>query len=149
MKSKYAGIWIDHKEAILVFMEEAGIPRVERVKSYAEGRFRPSGGWKAGGTAVAQSVSDEHTAEERRRRQFHNYYQMVMEEVGKADQVFIFGPGEAKSELVKEMEAVKGRHVRIAAVETSDKLTENQIVAKVKSFFERESTRPQFSTAGG
>lgn len=143
MKDKNAGIWIDHREAILVSMEGAGIPMVERIESHAEGHFRPSGGWKAGGTAVAQSVSNERTAEERRKRQFHNFYRMVIEEIGKADKVFIFGPGEAKSELAKEIEAIKGAHVQVAAVEASDKLTENEIVAKVKSFFNgKESARP-------
>jgi hypothetical protein len=131
-------------------MEGVGMPMVERIKSNAEGHFRPSGGWKAGGTAIAQSVSSEHKTDERRRRQFHNFYQMVIEEIGAADKVFIFGPGEAKSELAKEIESVKGPHVRIAAVEASDKLTENQVVAKVKSFFEsKESTRPSFPSAAG
>ena len=55
--------------------------------------------------------------------------------VGKADNIFIFGPGEAKLELAKEIEKIKGQHDRIAAVQASDRLTENQIVAKVKSFF--------------
>ncbi len=143
MKDKNAGIWIDHKEAILVSMEGAGIPMVERITSKAESHFRPSGGWKAGGSSVAQSVSNERTADERRKRQFHNFYQMVIEEIGKADKVFIFGPGEAKSELVKEIEAIKGVHVQIVAVEASDKLTENQVVAKVKSFFNgNESKQP-------
>jgi hypothetical protein len=47
---------------------------------------------------------------------------------------FIFGPGKAKLELAKEIEKIKGQHNRIAAVEACDSLTENQIVAKVKSF---------------
>ena len=135
MKDKNAGIWIDHKEAILVSMKGSGAPLVERIESHAEGHFRPSGGWKAGGSAIAQSVSSERTADERRKRQFHNFYRTVIEEIGKADKVFIFGPGEAKSELAKEIEAIKGPHVRVAAVEATDKLTENEIVARVKSFF--------------
>ncbi len=141
-KSKNTGIWIDHKQAILVSIEEGGQPVVEHIKSKAEGHFRPSGGWKAGGTSVAQSVSNEHTADERRRHQFHTFYQTVVEAIGKADKIFIFGPGEAKSELAREIENVKGAHERIAALEASDKLTDNEVVAKVKSFFSsNESTR--------
>ncbi|MCF8106901.1 MAG: hypothetical protein K9K64_15580, partial [Desulfohalobiaceae bacterium] len=95
----------------------------------------PSGGWKASGSSVAQSVSKEQKADERRKHQFRNFYQMVIKKVGKADKIFIFGPGEAKLELAKEIKKIKGQHERIAAVEASDRLTENQIVAKVKSFF--------------
>ena len=133
MKKKI-GIWIDHKEAILVSVE-GGQATVERIESHAESHFRPSGGWKAAGTSVAQSVSKEQKADERRKHQFHNFYQMVIKKAGKADNIFIFGPGEAKLGLAKEIEKIKGQHDRIAAVEASDRLTENQIVAKVKSFF--------------
>lgn len=136
---KNIGIWIDHKEAILVSIED-GQTTVERIESHAESHFRPSGGWKAGGTCVAQSVSREQKADQRRKHQFHSFYQMVIKKAGEASKIFIFGPGEAKLELAKEVEKIKGKHGRIAAVEASDRLTENQIVAKVKSFFiNRES----------
>ncbi|HUV50017.1 MAG TPA: hypothetical protein VMW78_03220 [Anaerolineae bacterium] len=133
MKQKI-GIWIDHKEAILVSIE-GDQTTIERIESGAESHFRPSGGWKASGTYVAQSISKEQKADERRKHQFHDFYQMIIKKVGKANNIFIFGPGKAKLELAKEIEKIKSRHDRIAAVETSDRLTENQIVAKVKSFF--------------
>jgi len=133
MKKKI-GIWIDQREAILVSIE-GGQTTVERIESHAESHFHPSGGWKAAGTSVAQSVSKEQKADERRKHQFHNFYQMVIKKAGKADNIFIFGPGEAKLGLAKEIEKIKGQHDRIAAVEACDRLTENQIVAKVKSFF--------------
>jgi hypothetical protein len=128
------GIWIDHKEAILVLVKDAQTT-IERIESNAESQFRPSGGWKASGSNVAQSVSKEQKADERRKHQFHDFYQEVIKKAGKANKIYIFGPGEAKRELAKEIEKIKGQHVRIAAVEASDRLTENQIVAKVKSFF--------------
>jgi hypothetical protein len=131
---KNVGIWIDHKEAILVSIED-GQTKVDRIESHAESHFRPSGGWKAGSTSVAQSVSKEQKADQRRKHQFHSFYQMVIKKAGEASNIFIFGPGEAKLELAKEAEKIKGKHAKIAAVEASDRLTENQIVAKVKSFF--------------
>ncbi len=131
---KKIGIWIDHREAILVAIE-GDQTTVGRIESNAESHYRPSGGRKAGSTSVAQSVSREQKAEERLKHQYHSFYQMVIEKAGKADSIFIFGPGEAKLELVKEMKKIKGQHDRIVPVEASDRLTENQIVAKVKSFF--------------
>jgi len=139
MKKKI-GIWIDHKEAILVSLE-GGQATVERIESSAESHFRPSGGWKAAGTSVAQSISKEQKADERRKHQLHDFYQMVIKKVGKVENIFIFGPGKVKLELAKEIEKIKGQHDRIAAVETSDRLTENQIVAKVKSFFSASEDR--------
>lgn len=133
MKQKM-GIWIDRREAILVSLQDA-TTSIERIESNAESHFRPSGGWKASGTSVAQSISKEQKADERRKHQFHKFYQEVIEKSGKAKKIYIFGPGEAKLELVKEIETIKDRHERVAAVETCDSLTENQIVARVKSFF--------------
>ncbi|MBU0730464.1 MAG: hypothetical protein KKE17_08885 [Proteobacteria bacterium] len=131
---KKIGIWIDHREAILVFLK-GDQATVERIESNAESHFNPSGGWKAGGTSVAQAISKEQKADERRMHQFHNFYQEVIKKAGQDYKIYIFGPGEAKLELVKEIEKIKDRQDRIAAVETSDRLTENQIVAKVKAFF--------------
>ncbi|MBU0483888.1 MAG: hypothetical protein KKB30_05175 [Proteobacteria bacterium] len=133
MKEKI-GVWIDHREAILVSVAGDEI-KVERLESNAESHYHSSGGWKAGGTSVAVSVSKEQKADERRKHQFHNFYQQIIKQAGKADNLYIFGPGEAKQELVKEIEKIKGQISPIAAVETSDKLSENQIVAKVKAFF--------------
>ncbi|MEI7851410.1 MAG: hypothetical protein WCH86_06215 [Kiritimatiellales bacterium] len=99
--------------------------------------FRPSGGWKAGGTSVAQSIVKEQTADERRKHGLHAFYQKVIKKVaGKTDEVYIFGPGEAKHELIKEVEKIKGPQITISAVETCDRLTLPQITAKVRSFFE-------------
>ncbi len=133
-REKQIGIWIDHTEAILVFLN-GGQATVERIDSLAESHFRHSGGARSGGANVAQSVSKEQKADERREHQYHRFYRQVIKEAGDADTMFIFGPGEAKIELAKEIKKIKGRPKRTVAVETSDKLTENQIVAKVKSFF--------------
>jgi hypothetical protein len=128
------GIWIDHKEAFLVSLQD-GKTTIKRVESNADSHFRPSGGWKSSGTNVAQSVSKEQTADERRKHQFRNFYQEVIEKARNASLLYIFGPGEAKGELVKEIEKIKGQSERISAVDVCDSLTENQIVAQVKSFF--------------
>ncbi|MFA6174646.1 MAG: hypothetical protein WC701_13325 [Kiritimatiellales bacterium] len=132
--SKQIGIWVDHKEAILVSVKD-GVTSIRRMESEVGTRFSPSGGWKAAGTSVAQSVVKEQTEDERRKHHLHAYYQELIKAVSAADEVFIFGPGAAKQELAKEIENIKGSHVRIAAVEACDKMTEPQIAAKAKSFF--------------
>ncbi len=132
--TKNIGIWIDHKEAIFVSVENDQTA-IERIESNLESNYRSSGGWKSSGTNVAQALSTEQKANERHEHQLDNFYQEVIEKAGKADKIYIFGPGQAKVELVKQIEKIKGPHVEIAAVETSDSLTENQMVAQVKSFF--------------
>lgn len=131
---KNLGMWVDHREAILVWLK-GDKDLVERIESNVDSRFRPSGGWKASGSSVAQSISKEQNADERRNHQLHDFYQAVIKKLDKADTLFLFGPGQAKLELVKEMEKIKGRRNIVAAVEPADRLTENQLVAKVRAFF--------------
>ncbi len=131
---KNTGIWIDHREAILVSVE-GDQTFVQRVESAAESHLKPSGGWKSGGTAVAQSVSNEHVADERRKHQYHAYFQQVIGLLADSASIALIGPGEAKIELAKEIGRVSELHNKVAVVEICDKLTEKQLIAKIKAFF--------------
>ena len=131
---KNTGIWIDHKAAILVSIEGDHIV-VQHVESGAESNLKPAGGWKSGGTVVAQSVFNEHTAEERRKHQYHTFYLKVIELLGESSSIAIFGPGEAKLEFVKEIEHDSELHKKVTAIEVCERLTENQLIAKVKKEF--------------
>ncbi len=131
---KNTGLWIDHKEAILVSIEgEKAV--VQRVESGADSHLKPSGGWKSGGTNVAQSVSNEHVEDERRKHQYHAFYKQVTGLLDDSDRIAVFGPGEAKIELAKEIGKDGELHKKDVAVEACERMTENQLIAKVKTFF--------------
>jgi hypothetical protein len=131
---KYTGIWIDHKTAVLVSIE-GDQAVVQHVESGAESHLKPAGGWKSGGTVVAQAVFNEHTADERRSHQYHAFYLKVIALLGGSTDIAIFGPGEAKIEFAKAIEKVNELHKKVKAVEACERLTENQLIAKVKAFF--------------
>jgi hypothetical protein len=133
-QKKKMGIWIDRRDAFLISIKNDRTT-VEHIESNADSHFRPKGGWKASGTAVAQSVTKEKTGDERRKHQLHDFYQALIQKIANIDTLLIFGPGEAKHELTKEIEKIKGPRPRIAAVKAAERLTENQLVAEVKSFF--------------
>jgi hypothetical protein len=139
--NKTIGIWIDHRQAVLVSLEEDS-PTIHHVKSDVESPVEASGGWRAGGTLVAQCVSNEQRDDERRKHRLHAFYQEVIKAIGAGSEVFIFGPGEARHELAKEVEKIKSSHIRISAVEACDKLTEPQTVSKVKTFFKGPGQPP-------
>ena len=64
----------------------------------------------------------------------NTYYEKVISCLRDAESIFLFGPGEAKGELEKRIEKDNlGDH--IVGVETADKMTDPQIVAKVKEHF--------------
>jgi len=62
------------------------------------------------------------------------YYDAVIASIRDAESILIFGPGKAKGELKQRLE----RHNlggRIVGIETVDKMTDRQIVAKVRRHF--------------
>ena len=50
------------------------------------------------------------------------------------DSIQIFGPGEAKGERLKHLKS-KNRRKQIVSIETTDKLTDPQIAAKVRQHY--------------
>jgi stalled ribosome rescue protein Dom34 len=66
--------------------------------------------------------------------QLNKFYAEVITHIRTAEAVLIFGPGEAKGELEKRLEH-EGLSAQVLAVETVDKMTDRQIVAKVRERF--------------
>ena len=60
-----------------------------------------------------------------------NYYDEVISCLRPAKAILLFGPGEAKGELKKRIERNK-LDLRITKFETMDKMTERQILQKVR-----------------
>ena len=124
---KQAGLWIDHRKAVIVIVTEAG-EEIKEITSSMEKHVRFSGG----------TASDDGSTEDVRDRQFgnhlNNYYDEVIGFIRGADSIQIFGPGEAKGELKKRLEH-EGLKERVLAIETVDKMTEHQIAAKVRERF--------------
>jgi hypothetical protein len=122
-----AGLWIDHRKAIIVILTDAG-EEIKKISSNMEKHVRFSAGTR----------SEEGSAEDMRDRQFAghlaSYYDEVIAVLRGADSIQIFGPGEAKVELEKRLEQ-EGLKKNIAAVETADKMTDRQIAAKVRGRF--------------
>ena len=121
---KQAGLWIDHRKAVIVIVTDEG-ETLSEIPSNMEKHVRFTGG----------TASEVGSAEDMRDRQFGNhlnsYYDRVVAVLRGADSIQIFGPGEAKGELSKRLEH-EGLKGHVLAVETVDKMTDRQIAAKVR-----------------
>jgi hypothetical protein len=122
MKKKI-GLWIDHRKAIIVTITEER-EETKEIISDMEKHVRFSSG-----------SSDDGSSEDVRDRNFGNhlkaFYDKVIASIRDADSIQIFGPGEAKGELVKRLES-DGLKACISEVDTVDKMTDRQIAAKVR-----------------
>jgi len=68
------------------------------------------------------------------------YYDKIISHLRDAAVVLIFGPGEAKGELKKRFETEKPA-AQLVTMETTDKMSEGQIVAYVRRHFDHELAR--------
>jgi len=127
MKKK-TGLWIDHREAVIVELTDKG-EQITRIKSDAEKQIRVSGGSRQDGLQTTEAVRDK-----RLDSQLGKYFDDILAHIRDAELIQIFGPGEAKNELVKYLEK-HGLKQRIVEVETMDNMTDNQVAAKVREHF--------------
>jgi hypothetical protein len=127
------GVWIDHRKAVVVSITSAGATS-KTLLSEVEPRFHYSGGGRSK-TYGSQEAGAERKREERYGHHLAFYYDAVVGEIGDAVSILIMGPGEAKLELQKRIEHTKTLAKRIVGVKPSDKLTDAQITAKVKEFY--------------
>ena len=68
------------------------------------------------------------------------YYDEIVAYLRDAGAILIFGPGEAKGELKKRFEKDK-TGAQTVTMETTDKMTEPQIVAHVRHHFELDAAK--------
>lgn len=133
--AKSVGLWIDHRKAVMVTVEnETEVTR--EIRSNMEKHVRFSDGTGSN----LPNAAKESTAEDMRDRQFGDhlgkYYDSVISLIRDADSIWIFGPGEAKVELENQLKQ-KELGARIVGIETVDKMTDQQIAAKVRDRFLR------------
>ena len=133
---KLFGLWVDHEKAIIVSLID-GSHKVTHVESDIEGRFRLKGGSRSNTPYGIQSATSESKRDFRYSKHLNIYFQHIIDLLKEAKQIYIFGPGEAKFELKKKIEKNNVFLNKISDIEASDKLTEPQIIAKVKKYFEK------------
>jgi hypothetical protein len=128
------GIWIDHKKAVIVSASadsvttrtlESGVGPHARYSDRG-GYPTPDGPHDGGGEKKYEGRHDEH---------LDQYYDEVIGQLGQPEALLLFGPGEAKLQLEKRLSRSKALAERIVGIETTDKLTDPQIVAKVKEHY--------------
>jgi len=118
-----AGLWIDHKKALIVFVKGKEEEIKLMISSNIEKEQRQSG------VSTPDDIRHRELTEH-----LNIYYDEVVSCIREAESILIFGPGEAKGELKKRLEKANlGGH--IVGIEPADQMTDPQIVAKVKEHF--------------
>ncbi len=133
---KQSGLWIDHREAVIVSLTPNGeemteiSSSVEKHPGHDPSIAEKSGHHEDRKIKATDSQQREFTAH------LDRYYDEVVAAVRDAQAILVFGPGEAKGEFKKRLDHAKIGD-RVVAMETTDKMTHHQITAKVHEYFKK------------
>ena len=101
-------LWTSHKQAIIVSITD-GVEKIVHIESKAKGGV-----------------------EEKWRQHRGEYYRKVIRAIQDSQEIFIFGPAQAKMELKIEILKSEPLSHRVAGTETADTMTENQLLARAR-----------------
>jgi len=134
MKSA-AGLWIDHRKAVIVVVTDKG-EEAKLIVSKIEKQLRRSGDSPLKGPYEAQQVPLDDSRQREFTGHLNIYYDAVIACIRDTEAILIFGPGEAKGELKKRLARNK-LGGRVVDIETVDKMTDRQIAAKIRRRFRK------------
>ncbi|HLP15120.1 MAG TPA: hypothetical protein VK470_02610 [Bacteroidota bacterium] len=122
-----AGLWIDHKKAVIVTLTSDG----EEITHFESDIIK---------TDRISGSADTPPAESPRNRRFteglNRYYDSLLAYLRDKVSILIMGPGKAKIEFQKKLET-QALSKRIVEVEPAEKMTDRQIAARVRKHFQK------------
>lgn len=136
MKEKpYVGVWIDHREATLFWADKAGEVESQHLKSDYQETAEPLERAMPGAPGMAGPAVPHSRVEWRRKEQLKKYFKKLAAMLDDAEQIYLFGHGMAKKQFADYLREHKLRAGRVRGVESFDRMTRPQMVARVKKFF--------------
>ncbi|RXP63546.1 hypothetical protein EC396_01715 [Lutibacter sp. HS1-25] len=131
---KNIGIWIDSNQAIIVKLSSKE-PSIKKIESNIDFRERIPGESKKYGRFGGQYITYEKNKENRQKEQTNLYFKNLLKEISNCNSVVLFGPSTMKIQFQTEIQNNKQIADKLLGVFNSDSISENQIVAWVKDFY--------------
>jgi hypothetical protein len=135
---KEIGIWLNTDKAVLISLKDGQNESVVTFESEIETRTRIPGEGKPFsrlGNILAETSS---RITNRRKQQMHQYFNKIIHSLDdETKALYLFGPSNAKIQLEKELKKNPIFLHKPVIIESADKMTERQMIAQVKSHFEK------------
>ncbi|MEO9964224.1 MAG: hypothetical protein ABJF11_00455 [Reichenbachiella sp.] len=127
------GMWLDQQEALIIRADDEN-PIMTKLPSKIE-NFHPTGGARSKTLWGPRDVISEKAYLNRKKQQSKEFYDSILSEIGEATDLLILGPAEAKTGLLKMIKSSKNLTLNSLNSESCDKLTDNQLIAKINKYF--------------
>ena len=131
---KNIGIWIDTKQAVVIKLSNHN-HSIKKIESNIETRERVQGESKKYGRFGNQYLTYEKNRLNRRNEQTKYFLKSLLKEIENCESVVIFGPANMKNIFAKEIKNNMQFSNKLAGIANSNLLTENQMIAWVKKFY--------------
>lgn len=132
---KQTGIWIDTSKAVIVNLKDGKVKTFE-LQSEVENKVYHKTEGNKGTFSGNHHGNSETKFDARIEQQLNHFLKDIILLVKESDELYVFGPAETKIKLEKKIRNEKSfDSIKLKAVETSDDMTLNEIVAKVKKFY--------------
>lgn len=132
------GLWIDHRKAVIVALTEEG-DVMNVIESDVETHPGRAEGARTTSSFEAQLVVADDSRQRKLTGDLTDYYDRVIANIGDAGSILILGPGEAKGELGKRL--LQAKHDARIVVQAADRMTDRQLAAQVREYFDRSPER--------
>jgi len=129
------GVWIDGTKAHIVTLNGKE-KQHKTLLSDIETRVREPGEGRKEGLYGDEYIRKERQHDNRHDHEVKEFAETVTKELGGSGPIVVFGPAQMKLELAKAIKEDRQLAERLIAVETADKMTDNQVVAWVADYFE-------------
>ncbi len=129
------GIWLDKEKAYIVSLKNDETS-IDTIQSEIE-TFNIGGGSGTRFKGGPQDVVQDSKYLEREKHQLKSYFKEIASKIKNADAIVIFGPATTNEKLFKELKKnYKEINAKVKAVKKADSMTDNQVKALVRDFFD-------------
>ncbi len=137
-QTKQIAVWMDHTSAKLI-EPGTGAEQTRVILSPYQGKVRIAGegadGTQLGNHRSTNNESHKHFTQQ---NELHAYYKQLASELLSYDDILVFGPSTAHSELHNYLLGEKKFSGKNIVAKKADYITENQIREAAGKFFDRE-----------
>jgi hypothetical protein len=145
LMKKQTGIWLDLRNAYLINLPEEmhSNDEVEVIHLSSEiEETSATGGTRSKAPWGPQGGDPQRTAQERRHHEEGDYFEVIINTINPdTEELVLFGPSEAKHGLNNAIGKKTHYQPKIMGVEGADQMTQHQMVAWVRTFFNRPAPR--------
>jgi stalled ribosome rescue protein Dom34 len=137
------GIWIDQEKAMLVYIIGEADPITEILKSGVESRIRHAGETKVMARFGQAFINDQEKKQHRQKNMREKFFKEIIRHIQQADYIYVFGPSDARHELINDIAKEPVLKKKFLVTERSDRMSGQRIIKQTMDYFNGESFRAE------